>query len=133
MLVHQLAPGESPIKVVSISGKKIPQDTDILFVRTGHKMIKLCLTQVLFFQGSGNYVTICTAKSKFLVHNTMRAIEEMVKPFQFVRTHKSYIVALQHIDSIEAGKIMISGHQIPVSESYRDLLTQFIEGNAYIA
>jgi DNA-binding LytR/AlgR family response regulator len=63
----------------------------------------------------------------------MRAIEEMVKPFQFVRTHKSYIVALQHIDSIEAGKIMISGHQIPVSESYRDLLTQFIEGNAYIA
>lgn len=134
MLIHQTA-----TKLVSLTPvigevkKIIPQDTDIMFAKTGHKLVRIQLNKILYFKGSGNYVTICTADQKYLVHNTMRAVEELVSPFQFVRIHKSYIVALQHIEYVQAGSILVHSKVIPVSESYRDVLQKFLKENAYLA
>jgi two-component system, LytTR family, response regulator len=110
--------------------KLAPSTDDIILVKTGHKMIKLRLSEILYMQGTGNYITIHTLQTKVLVLNTMRKMEELLSPYQFIRIHKSYIISFQHIDSIDKGFVIINNVEIPISETYKESLDQFLDENA---
>jgi DNA-binding LytR/AlgR family response regulator len=56
-----------------------------------------------------------------------KKLEEMLPPRQFIRVHKSFIVAVDKIDSIERNRIKIADRMIPVSETFRKTFFDFIE------
>ena len=109
--------------------KIIPSVDDFIFVRTDYKTIKVKISDITYIEGSGNYVTLHTLKGKILVLQNLKKFEEQLMPYQFIRVHKSFIVSLNHIESIEKGWILIDKQEIPIGESYREPFQQFLNRN----
>jgi len=106
-----------------------PAGDDFIFVRTDYKTIKVKISDITYIEGSGNYVTLHTVKGKILVLQNLKKFEEQLMPYQFIRVHKSFIVSLNHIESIEKGWILIDKQEIPIGESYREPFQQFLNKN----
>lgn len=111
-------------------GKSINDQNDFLLVKNEYKMVKLQVKDILFIEGKGNYISLHTSKCKLLTLQTMKKLEAFLMPYQFVRVHKSYIVSLQHIDSLDKHTIYINNIEIPISDSYRESLREFLAANA---
>jgi DNA-binding LytR/AlgR family response regulator len=107
--------------------KADPQD--FIFVRTDYKTQKVRIMDITHIEGSGNYVTIHAGKTKYLVLQNMKTFEQQLMPYQFIRIHKSYIISLAHLDTIEKSSVKIGQEEIPLSESYKESLQQFLDNN----
>lgn len=121
-----------PTQVPESSGnvKTIKDQNDFLLVKNEYKMVKIQVKDILFIEGKGNYISLHTSKFKLLTLQTMKKLEAFLLPYQFVRVHKSYIVSLQHIDSLDKHTIYINNVEIPISDSYRESLRDFLAANA---
>lgn len=115
--LQSIAPGSQ----AAIPDIKQPEPApEYLFVKTEHRIQKIDLKDIQFIEGLQNYIAITTPTGKVLSLQTLKKIEEQLPAKEFVRVHKSFIVALRHISSIERGRINIDGEIIPVGDSYRD-------------
>ncbi|NLR58675.1 response regulator transcription factor [Chitinophaga polysaccharea] len=101
-----------------------PAGTDYIFVRTDKRIVRVDLKDILFVEALRNYVAIQTSRQKILTLQNLRSFEEILAPFRFFRVHKSYIISLDKIDSIERQRIFTGPHSIPIGDAY---LKQFLE------
>lgn len=106
-----------------------PASDDFIFVKTDYKTIRVILSEIQYIEGSGNYVKLHTGKTKILVLQNMKIFEEQLLPYQFIRIHKSFIVSLKHIDSIDKNYVRIGGDELPIGESYKDSFKDFMNFN----
>ncbi len=72
----------------------------------------------------GDYVKLYTARKFYAIHTTMKAVEDRLPPAEFIRVHRSYLIALNKIDSIQEGAIVINGKPLPVGDAYRAALNK---------
>lgn len=93
-----------------------------LFVKTEHRLVRIPTEDILYIEARQNYCAIVTASGKTLSLQLIKDMEEKLDPAQFLRVHKSYIVALHKIDSIERNRIFIGPDIIPIGDTYRDNL-----------
>jgi DNA-binding LytR/AlgR family response regulator len=107
-----------------ISEKK--QDT-YFFVKTNHKMEKVPLQEILYIESMREYVSIQLKSRRFVVHQTMNAMEEKLPLPDFMRVHRSYIIGLNHIQTIMGNVLNINGKEIPIGGSYRKSFFDQIE------
>jgi two-component system, LytTR family, response regulator len=105
-------------KVRNDLGIKAPKD--YMFVKTEYRMERIDFADILYIEGQGAYLRIFTPKAKIMTLATFKTMESLLPPDNFMRVHKSYIVALNKIESIERGVIRIAGEYIPVGQSYRE-------------
>lgn len=99
-----------------------------IFVKCEFKMVRVDLDNILYISGLKDYVRI-TLKSQprpLTALTTLKAIEEKLPPQRFLRVHRSYIVALDKIESLERNRLTISGELIPVAETYQEELMRRI-------
>jgi two-component system, LytTR family, response regulator len=89
-----------------------------MFVKTEYRMQRIDFNDILYIEGLKEYLVIYTSKEKVLTLLSFKRIEEMLPPDNFIRVHKSYIVALDKIESIERNRIKIATKLIPIGESY---------------
>lgn len=101
-------------------------EPDYLFIKCENKYEKINIPDILFVQAMQNYVTIFTTKGKFMSLLPLKKVEEFLDPNLFLRVHKSYLVALSRIDSIENGLISIQGHEIAVSRPLREQVLDLV-------
>lgn len=111
-------------------GKNDPGNKEI-FIKKGTSLIKLKVRDIIYIEALENYVTLNTANDKFVVHFTMKGIEEYLPQSIFVRVQRSYIVNKVNILAIKEttldlaiGSDVIS---IPVGKAFRDLLLSDID------
>ncbi|HMH20809.1 MAG TPA: LytTR family DNA-binding domain-containing protein [Puia sp.] len=94
----------------------LPLDEDApFFLRDGVKLVQLRLGDILYAEALREYVKIVTATKTWLVHQSMKSLEEKLPAALFVRIHKSYIVAIRKISSIEGGTVLIGKVSLPIS------------------
>jgi DNA-binding LytR/AlgR family response regulator len=75
---------------------------------------------ILYVQGSSNYVTIWTEKKEYLTNYSMIKVEQLLHSNQFLRVHKSFIINLRKVVKADNETIfLINGKEIPLSETYR--------------
>jgi DNA-binding LytR/AlgR family response regulator len=99
-----------------------------LFVKVDNRMQRFSTEDILLIEGCSDYVKVYTSGMKSaLVSLNMKHIERKLPPGLFCRVHRSYIVALNRIDSIERKRIRIGDRLIPVSDSYYPLLLRAID------
>jgi two-component system LytT family response regulator len=101
---------------------------DFIFVKSEYKIQKVYLNQILFIEGLKDYISIFTPTERVITLQNMKKMEDTLPEKHFVRVHKSYIVALNKIDSIERSRIFIGDKVIPVGDTYRDDFFKIIEG-----
>ena len=97
-----------------------------IFVRTEHRLQKVMLGDILFVEGMQNYVSIQTTTERILSLQTLKNIEAQLPGPDFVRVHRSYIIGLRHISSIERSRIFIHDTIIPVGDNYRDAFFKLV-------
>jgi len=102
------------------------QSPDFIFIKSSHRLQKVNFQDILFIEGGKDYATVHTSDQKLLTLTSLTKIIEHLPGNRFVRVHKSYIVSLEKITSIERQRIFIEKHIIPVSDSYKDIFMQQI-------
>jgi two-component system LytT family response regulator len=102
--------------------------SDFIFVKSEHKIQKVYLHQILFIEGLKDYISIFTTTERIITLQNMKKMEDTLPEKHFIRVHKSYIVALNKIDSIERSRIRIGDKIIPVGDTYRDEFFKVIDG-----
>ena len=100
---------------------------DFIFVKTEYKIQKIYLNDILFIEGLKDYISIYTKNDRIITLQSMKKIDEALPDHLFVRVHKSYIVALDKIESIERSRIAITNKIIPIGDTFRDCFFKMIE------
>ena len=108
---------------------KAGPDAGYFFIRCGSKYEKIFFNDILYIQGTQNYVTIYTQKGKYLTLLYLKNLEENLDKASFIRVHKSYIVSIDKIEGIEGNEIFIQSFHIPISRNYREQVLQQVVSN----
>jgi two-component system LytT family response regulator len=119
-------PSSAPVVVTPEPSQK-DLLSDFIFVKTEHKIQKVYLHDILFIEGLKDYISIFTPTERIITLQIMKKMEDALPEKHFIRVHKSYIVALNKIDSIERSRIWIKDKIIPVGDTYRDNFFKIID------
>jgi len=102
---------------------------DYAFIKCENKYEKIYIGEILFIQALQNYVIIYTVNSKFMTLLPLKTVETYLDKAKFIRVHKSYLVAIAKIDSIDGNDIRIQQHNIPISRNLRDEVIEVVVKN----
>ncbi len=97
-----------------------------VFIKCENKYEKIQIGEILFVQALQNYVIIYTSNNKFMTLLPLKTVEAYLDNGQFLRVHKSYLVAIAKIDSIDGNDIRIQQHNIPISRNLRDEVIEVV-------
>ena len=92
-----------------------------IFVRKGSAHFKVPVKDILYLEAVQNYVRLHTAKETFLVHSTLKTLEQKL-PNRFFKTHRSHVVNLDHVQAYEEGCVLLGKEYLPVARSCMDEL-----------
>ncbi|MEO6304246.1 MAG: LytTR family DNA-binding domain-containing protein [Bacteroidia bacterium] len=102
------------------------KDKDYIFVRSNSLLVKIKINDILYIQALGDYVNIYTNNSRNTVHITLKSIEEKLSSKKFYRLHRSYLIAIDHVDKVEENTAFIGKHPIPIGEQFKKELLKKI-------
>lgn len=103
---------------------------DFIFVKTENRLEKIMLNEIVYIEGMRDYLRIHTATKKIMTLQNFNEFEKMIPSSVVCRVHKSFMVALNKIESIERSRIKIADQLIPVSETYKELFFQLINAKS---
>lgn len=104
---------------------------DYIFVKTENRLEKIMLNEILYIEGMRDYRRIHTVHKniKIMTLQNFSEFEKLIPPSLICRVHKSYMVALNKIVSVERGRIKIGDQLIPISDTYKDAFFELIKNN----
>lgn len=94
--------------------------TAYMFAKSNGKLEKINFNDILFIEGMENYAAVYTIDKKIITHTTIKSLLEKLPAGRFIQTHKSYIAAIDKVQSIEGNILHILHHRVPVSKNLRD-------------
>ncbi len=114
------------LAIKRLEEKASAPSTEFIFVKTDYRLVKIKLNDILFIEGMRDFRCIVTTSGKILTQQTFSSFEDQLPATAFARIHKSYMVAIAKIESIEKHRVKIGKELLPVSESYREQFYKLI-------
>ena len=110
--------------------EKLTIQPTFIFFKANKKIFKYYLVDILFIEGSGNYIKVHTQNDKpLMVLDKLTDLLEKLPPRQFLRVHNSFIINISHIIKIEGNVLFIRDREIPISNTFRKDLDEVIQRN----
>ncbi len=103
------------------------REREHLFFNVSKKKVKVFLDEILYIESLKEYIRITTKNKSILTKFQLGQIEEMLTRNNFLRIHRSFIVAKDKIDAFTATDIEVNGKQIPIGRSYKELVIAALE------
>ncbi|HXI00460.1 MAG TPA: response regulator transcription factor [Sphingobacteriaceae bacterium] len=126
--VLQLQTGhQASVIIPEVISAPVSSVNDFIFIKTEHKIQKIYLDDILYIEGLKDYISIFTHTERVITLQNMKKMEEVLPAGKFVRVHKSYIISLDKIESIERSRIFISDKIIPIGDTHREHFFKLIE------
>jgi len=97
------------------------------YVNIDRRLIKINLPSIYLIEAKGDYINIKTEEKNYIVHSTLKKIEEKLPKSNFLKVHRSYIINLKNIIDIEDNSVLIKKDVIPVSRSNRPELMKTLD------
>jgi DNA-binding LytR/AlgR family response regulator len=104
-------------------------DQPYIFVKADGRLEKINFDEILFVEALENYVAIHTPEKKLITHSTLKGMQENLPAAQFIQPHKSYLVNISSINSIEGNVLHIGKFQVPISKYLKDEVMERIVNN----
>ena len=104
-------------------------NADYIFVKADNRLEKIHFSDILFVEALENYISIQTASTKFITHLTLTSIKESLPAGRFIQPHKSFLVAIDSINSIEGNMFHVGSFKIPISKYQKDEVMEKIVNN----
>ena len=114
----------------NLSERIADKQLDFIFIKTENRLEKITINDILYIEGMRDYLRIHTARKKIMTLQSFNELEQLLPSHLVCRVHKSYMVAVNKIESIERSRIKIGDQLIPVSETYKDAFLQLINSRA---
>lgn len=113
-------------QAAAASSSSTPSDS--FFVKSDYKLVRVNFSDILYIEGVKDYVKTYLAgdRKTVLSLTSMRAIEGALPATSFLRVHRSYIVNMDHADIVERGQILLGDNSIPISDSYKDAVMNYV-------
>ena len=103
------------------------KENEHVFVNANYSLVKVMICEITFVEGLKDYVRINLTSGKTVITRLgLKVVEEKLDDIKFMRVHKSIIIALDKIDSIQKTQLIIQGREIPIGEGYRQFLQNYI-------
>lgn len=113
--------------------EKLTIQPTFIFFKANKKIFKYYLVDILFIEGSGNYIKVHAQNDKpLMVLDKLTDLLEKLPPRQFLRVHKSFIINISHIIKIEGNVLFIRDREIPISNTFRKDLDEVIQRNLHL-
>ena len=102
---------------------------EYMFVNADYTLLKVTIKDIIYIEGLKDYIKIFLTSSPkpVITRLSMKAVEESLPSDQFIRTHKSYIISIDHIISIRKNRIKLAEKDIPLSDHYKESLMNLIQ------
>jgi two-component system, LytTR family, response regulator len=91
-----------------------------VYFRADRKMVKVLLHDILYIESMKDYVKVCTTHHTIITKQSLSSVEAMLPEKSFIRTHRSFIVSIQHINTFTNEIIEINKTEIPIGKLYRN-------------
>ena len=115
-------------ETISVPLAAVESKADYIFVKTEYKVKKIDLSDILYFEGMGDYINIQTLSGKILTLENIKSFTERLPKNKFIRIHKSYIISLEKIDFIERNRVVINEKYIPIGNTYQEKFWKKVNG-----
>ena len=102
------------------------KDEDHIFIKSNSKFFRVDFSEILYVQGMKDYLKLYTPDFTLVTHHTMNEMEKTLPSRQFLRVHRSYIVAIKHIRAIYGNSIELGKVTIPIGVNYKDTVMDLI-------
>jgi two-component system, LytTR family, response regulator len=123
------APPQYLVENQTITPIENPQTAqDFIFVKTEYKLQRVPHADILYVEGGKDYITIHTPKERILSLMTLTKIQEMLPSPPFFRVHKSWLIPINKIDSVERQRIFIGKMVIPIGDTYKEDFMKILGG-----
>ncbi|MBB1151365.1 MULTISPECIES: LytTR family DNA-binding domain-containing protein [unclassified Myroides] len=106
---------------------QVKEESDFLFVKTDGKLVKIFFKELLFVEGLKDYLCLHLKTEKIIILDTFLELEKKLPMGYFMRVHRSYIVRLDQIDTIERNRIFVKDKIIPIGKTYVDDFQQWVQ------
>jgi two-component system, LytTR family, response regulator len=113
----------------NLSKRTVDSPKDFIFIKTENRLEKIMLSEIVYIEGMRDYRRIHTINKKIMTLQNFSELEQIIPTSIVCRVHKSYMVGLNKIISIERSRIKIADQLIPISETYRELFFQQINAS----
>jgi DNA-binding LytR/AlgR family response regulator len=100
---------------------------DAIFIRQAGSLVKVKFTDILWLKADGNYTTLVSRKAVFSIRNILKNFEDELPAGDFMRIHKSYLVRIDEIESINTRDLKVAGDLVPVGRTYYHALINGIQ------
>lgn len=110
------------------NSKSVDTQEDFLFIKADYQIHRIEYNDILYFEGLKDYIKLYVEGSEkpIVFHATMKSMEEKLPSGRFMRVHRSYIVSLNKIRTIEQDRILFGDVRIPVSKAYKAAFDGFV-------
>jgi DNA-binding LytR/AlgR family response regulator len=126
MAVNKL--NQSPVQESHITTFLPPPERASLFFNVSKKKVKVFLDEILYIESLKEYIRIYTVNKTILTKFPLGQIEEILAKNNFLRIHRSYIIARSRIDAFTASEVEVNGKQLPIGRSYKEDVLATLEG-----
>lgn len=100
------------------------KEDEFIFIRDSNVVRRLKVSDILYMEARGDYVRINVADQTYSIHSSLKAVEEKLSKNSFLRVHRSFIINVSKIDTLEGGTLIVNKNIVPVSDAYRAALNK---------
>lgn len=97
-----------------------------IFIKSEKRIEKVELSEILYAEVLGNYITIYTDRKAIVAYLTMKSLEGQLPPDDFIKIHQSFLVNRCKIESLEGNDLKVGSKSLPISRNYRESVTSLI-------
>jgi DNA-binding LytR/AlgR family response regulator len=107
-------------RLLSLTAKEKENFYHHIFIKSGSKFFKVDFSEIVYIQSMKDYLKIHTKEHRLVTHQTITDMEKILPGNQFIRVHKSFIVAIPHIKAIYGNTIELGNGTIPIGNNYKN-------------
>ncbi len=114
-------------KALEIKTLRNDETPNFIFLKTGYEDEKVLLDEILYIEAEGNYMAYILPRKKLLSRQNINEVLSQLSDYQFIRIHRSYIVALNKIQKITRQSVWVAGKELSIGASYEEKLGEIRE------
>ncbi|MEM8895272.1 MAG: LytTR family DNA-binding domain-containing protein, partial [Bacteroidota bacterium] len=108
---------------------KFSDDDPFIYFKVDKKMVKIRLGDILYIESLKDYVKVVTSEKEIITHQQISYMEHKLPENQFIRVHRSFIVAIDKVEAFSATDIEMGKHHIPIGRNYKNEVTSTLGTN----
>jgi DNA-binding LytR/AlgR family response regulator len=109
------------------SEKLVNLEPQSIFVKGDKKQHQVFLTDIVYIEACGNYSILHFNEGKLITQQSLSGFEKQLPSEQFIRIHKSFIVAKAKVQAIESAQLQLEKKSIPIGQSYKKMISDWIK------